>query len=306
MVPTAVKRLLKRSDFLVGAVYSVRNRRYTWKWSGGLRTNHEIVERLGAFSPSFPGLLQARGAMALESAQQIFPLLSSLVVITTSAAPIAPQPITAIYPEQTRSKDTTDLGNLLEQYGSDKSTYHDYHLLYAPLLTPHRSETPRLLEIGLGTNNLAIVSNMGKGARPGGSLRAFRDFLPHAQIFGADVDRQILFEEDRIRTFYVDQTREESFEELAVNLSNAPFDLVIDDGLHAPNANIRTMLFSFQILKPGGRFVVEDIAVDAIPVWQTVAALLPSAFKPTLIQAKNGLLFMVQSPTSRGSSRCPR
>jgi hypothetical protein len=108
MVPTAVKRLLKRSDFLVGAVYSVRNRRYTWKWSGGLRTNYEIVERLGAFSPSFPGLLQAKGAMALESAQQIFPLLSSLVVITTSAAPIAPQPITTIYPEQTRSKDTTD------------------------------------------------------------------------------------------------------------------------------------------------------------------------------------------------------
>ena len=89
-----------------------------------------------------------------------------------------------------RTKDTTDLGNLFEQHGSDKSTYHDYHLLYAPLLTPHRSETLRLLEIGLATNNLAIVSNMGKGAGPGGSVRAFRDFLPHAQIFGADIDRQ--------------------------------------------------------------------------------------------------------------------
>ena len=108
--------------------------------------------------------------------------------------------------------------------------------------------------------NPAIVSNMAwhKGAQPGSSLRAFRDFLPHAQIFGADIDRQIPFEDHRIRTFYVDQTREESFEEFALNLSNVSVDLVIDDGLHAPNANIRTMLFSFQILKPGGRFIAED------------------------------------------------
>jgi hypothetical protein len=106
--------------------------------------------------------------------------------------------------------------------------------------------------------------------------------------------RQILFEDERIRTFYVDQTTEESFEELA-NLSNAPFDLVIDDGLHASNANIRTMLFSFQILKPGGRFIVEDIPVVSIEVRQTVGAFLPPTFKPTLIQAKNGHLFMVQT-----------
>ena len=136
MLPVSVKLLLKRSKCLI-------------KWSGGVRTNFEIVERLGAFAPSFPGLLQARGAMALESAQQIFPLVSSLDAMTTSPAVIAPQPITAIYPEQTRTKNTSELGNLFVKYGSDKSTNHDYHLIYGPLLTPHRSEPLRILEIGL-------------------------------------------------------------------------------------------------------------------------------------------------------------
>ena len=293
MLPTAVKRLIKRNDILVNAVHSAQNFRY--KWSGWIRTNYEIVERLAAFSPNSAGSLQARGAMALEAAQQTFPLLSSLV-ITTSGALITPQPIATIYPEQTRTQDITELSDLFERHGSNNSSFHDYHLLYAPILAPLRREPLYLLEIGLGTNNPAIVSTMGKSGRPGASLRAFRDFLPHAQIVGADIDRQILFEEDRIRTFYVDQTREESFEELATHLSNAPFDLVIDDGLHSPNANIGTMLFSFQILKRGGRFIVEDISADAIPVWQTVGALLPPAYRPILIRAKNGFLFMVQNP----------
>jgi hypothetical protein len=293
MLPIAVKELLKRNNSLVNAVRSVK--KFHYKLSGEVRTNYEIVQQLAVLAPNFPGLLQARSAMALESAQQIFPLLSS--VITTSTAPIAPQPIAAIYPEETRTKTAIELGDLLARHGSDKSTYHDYHLLYAPLLAPHRTEPLRLLEIGLGTNNPSIVSNMHGGGRPGASLRAFRDFLPHALIFGADIDREILFEDDRIRTFYVDQTREESFKELAVHLSDAPFDLVIDDGLHSPNANIRTMLFSFQILKRGGWLIVEDIPVATIPVWQTVAALLPPAYRPALIGARNGLLFMAQTPT---------
>ena len=127
MLPIAVKRLLKRSNLLVNANH------FLYKWSGGVRTNYEIVERLAAFSPNSAGSLQARGAMALEAAQQTFPLLSSLI-ITTSAAPLAPRPITGIYPETRTAKDTAELNDLFERHGSDKSSSHDYHLLYAPIL----------------------------------------------------------------------------------------------------------------------------------------------------------------------------
>ena len=132
---------------------------------------------------------------------------------------------------------------------------------------------------------------MGINGRPGASLRAFRDFLPRAQICGADIDRRILFSEERIETYFVDQTCQTSFDDLWLALGPCQFDLVIDDGLHSPNANVATMLFSLRCLKKGGTLIIEDISSDAIPVWQTISALLPSDLRPTIIRAKNGILF---------------
>jgi hypothetical protein len=63
-----------------------------------------------------------------------------------------------------------------------------------------------LLEIGLGTNNTDVVSNMGSEGVPDASLRAFRDYLPNARIYGAGIDKRILFEESRIKTYFADQT----------------------------------------------------------------------------------------------------
>ena len=52
----------------------------------------------------------------------------------------------------------------------------------------------RLLEIGLGTNDTSLISCMNpKFHLCGGSLRSFRDYLPKAHIFGADVDKNSLF-----------------------------------------------------------------------------------------------------------------
>ena len=72
---------------------------------------------------------------------------------------------------------------------------------------------------------------------------------------------------------------------------------MIDDGLHSPNANIATMLFALTILKPSGVFVVEDIRSSSIPIWQVVAALLPERCHPKIVQAKGGLLFIIQNAT---------
>jgi hypothetical protein len=114
---------------------------------------------------------------------------------------------------------------------------------------------------------------MGENGIPGASLRALRDFLPNARIFGADIDEPILFKEDRIKTYYVDQTQPASFNDLSLRLGSDGFDLVIDDGLHAPNANIATLAFALHILKPNGWFVVEDIKRESLPIWETVSAL---------------------------------
>ena len=68
--------------------------------------------------------------------------------------------------------------------------------------------------------------------RPGASLRVWRDFFPNANIYGADVDKKILFSDNRIYTFYVDQFNPQSIQEMWKNVDQDNFDLIIDDGAH--------------------------------------------------------------------------
>ena len=138
----------------------------------------------------------------------------------------------------------------------------------------------------------------GASGRPGASLRAFKEFLPEANIYGADIDRRILFEEDRIKTFFVDQTNPGSFAAVATQI-NCKFDVIIDDGLHSPNANIATLVFACNNLKQGGWFIVEDIAAAAIPVWRVVSALLPKDYRSWLIDAEGEFLFAIRREGSR-------
>ena len=76
----------------------------------------------------------------------------------------------------------------------------------------------KILKIGLGTNNKDIIGNMGKFGLPGASLRSFKEFCPNAKIFGTDIDKRVLLQEPRIKTYYVDQTSSSSLKELGKKL----------------------------------------------------------------------------------------
>ncbi len=155
---------------------------------------------------------------------------------------------------------------LLRQYHSSKSEV-GYEAVYAAILDQLRSD-PRILEIGVGTTTPGMVSAIHASCVPGGSLRAMRDYLPAAQIFGADIDKDILFSEDRIRTAFVDQTDLNSLQTLPLRLGEETFDFIIDDGLHSPEANLNTLLFALSAIRPGGWILIEDIPRRAFPVWR--------------------------------------
>lgn len=104
-----------------------------------------------------------------------------------------------------RDYNNTPICDLFVKYGSDKSTWHNYSQIYSFLFTDMQNSASDIFEVGLGTNNIDIPSNMGKNGKPGASLYGWRDFFPKANIYGADVDKRILFEADRIKTYYVDQ-----------------------------------------------------------------------------------------------------
>jgi hypothetical protein len=162
------------------------------------------------------------------------------------------------------------LNELCDKYGSDKGeltkdghpynwpshTYADY---YASLFRHCRKYIKNVFECGIGTNNPNFLYNMGVKATPGASLRLWRDYFPIANIFGADIDRDILIEEDRIATFYVDQTDPKSIADLWRNIQVTEFDLMLDDGLHTFEGGKILFEHSINNLSEEGIYIIEDV-----------------------------------------------
>jgi SAM-dependent methyltransferase len=156
----------------------------------------------------------------------------------------------------------TDLCNLYERYGSDKSTYHNYSALYAKLFEEFKDMNINFLEVGLGTNNLDVKSNMGRNGKPGASLFTISEMFPKWNVYGLDVDKRILFQDEskRIKTFFVDQTDKDTIRSLCLNeFRGIEFHIIIDDGLHELHANQLFFENTFHLLSEGGYFIIEDI-----------------------------------------------
>jgi hypothetical protein len=178
------------------------------------------------------------------------------------------------------------LGRLFTFYGSDKATTHNYYLIYYSLLHTKKQEPLQILEIGLGTNNIDVMSNMGRFGKPGASLRAFRDFLPNAYIYGADIDKRILFQEERINTLFIDQTNIEILYSVKESFGNKKFDLIIDDGLHNSEANLNSIDFALDLLSANGVLIIEDIAEKDFVYYKLLSKLFENKYQIRFIKTK--------------------
>lgn len=186
------------------------------------------------------------------------------------------------------------LGETLARHRSDKSTIHDYHKLYATLFHSQRRSPKLLVEIGIGTNNPSLVSTMGPTGRPGASLRAWADCFPQADVIGADIDREILFNEGNIRCVQCDQTSEDGFAAVDSCIDGRPVDLLIDDGLHSVHANLNTLRFGMRNVRPGGHVVVEDIPVRLAWFWMLMAGMLGKRHACSLVRCRSAYCFVVK------------
>ncbi len=159
----------------------------------------------------------------------------------------------------------------MNKYKSDKGNgHHNYTWYYYPLFSPVRSLVTNVFELGLGTNNIHVKSNMGIHGKPGASLRGWKEFFPTAQVYGADIDKGCLFSEERIQTYFCDQTKPEIIRSMWDNneLKNKEFDIIIDDGLHEFHANVCFFENSIHKLAIGGVFIIEDI-LNYITAWSS-------------------------------------
>jgi len=155
-----------------------------------------------------------------------------------------------------------DLAELFNKYGSDKDR-NGYSSAYFSVFDQFRGKYITLLEIGIGTMYPWAHSSMAEyaleGYKPGGSLRAWRDFFYYADITGVDVQPDTQFEENRIKTYMFDSRDEKAFNDWYSTQHEKKYDIIIDDGSHQAQSQWDTLKNFFPLVKDGGFYVIEDI-----------------------------------------------
>lgn len=193
----------------------------------------------------------------------------------------------------------SELSVLLSEHGSDKATKHNYDEFYFDFLRKIKNNSGIVVEIGIGTNNPLIPSTMGSNGIPGASLRSFREFLPNMYILGADIDKEILFSEDRIETFYLDQKDFESFSSIVNRIKSLGngIDFAVIDGLHQPLTDLISVRALIPHLKVGAKLFVEDVFPNTTNdfVWRlAMGSLNRKYFDMKMHKAKSANLIEIE------------
>jgi len=162
----------------------------------------------------------------------------------------------------------TQLCEIMNRNLSDKGNgHHNYTKLYDHMFGFFRHENLNILEIGVGSINPNIPSNMSGGDlglyyKPGASIRGWREYFPNSEIYCCDIDNSILdFQDSKIHGFFLDQTNDYILNSVANEgiIKDVKFDIIIDDGLHFFPVNTNVMNFFLPKVKKGGYYIIEDI-----------------------------------------------
>lgn len=157
----------------------------------------------------------------------------------------------------------TDLCKIMDDAGSDKgSKHHNYTRVYYDIFKDIRNDKINIFELGIGSKNPEMNSSMSdyEYSKPGASLYGWREFFKNAEIYGADIDKDVLFSYDRIKTYYTDQTNMVKIKDMWTKIGDdIVFDIIIDDGWHNPDANYTFLVNSHHKLRNGGIYVIEDV-----------------------------------------------
>lgn len=132
------------------------------------------------------------------------------------------------------------LSLLAEHYGSDKLGH--YTPFYDLVLNSRRHRVGSVLEIGI---------------HKGASLRMWRTYFPFAMVYGIDILPETMFEEDRIKTFTLNQANVRELISLAEKIG--PFDVIVDDGSHHIDHQVGTMKTLMPYLRQHGVYIIEDV-----------------------------------------------
>lgn len=122
----------------------------------------------------------------------------------------------------------------------------------------------RIYEDLFGSKKSAALNLFEIGIQNGGSLELWAQYFSKAQhLVGCDIDPAcgtLFFDDPRISVVIGDVNAGETLQNIR-SISQC-YDVIIDDGSHAPRDVIAAFLNYFPLLSAGGMYVVEDVHCD--------------------------------------------
>lgn len=145
----------------------------------------------------------------------------------------------------------SELFDIHKKYNSVK-TYDKYPYahtflndVYPMYFDRKRKTATRILEVGI---------------YKGGALLAMQEYFPKAKIVGVDIvdlAKERVASEPRIKFIQGSQYDADFLRKVCEE--HGPFDFIIEDGCHKVDAQIATFENTFEYVKPGGVYFVEDV-----------------------------------------------
>ena len=128
------------------------------------------------------------------------------------------------------------------QCHTDKCSYdHNYLDKYEFFLKDWKQETFNLLELGVYM---------------GSSERMWKEYFPHAQIYGVDIDPGChVYEEERIHIIEADLAKKDELDKLQLIQPR----IIVDDASHFWSHQILALFTLFDALPSGGIYILEDL-----------------------------------------------
>ena len=144
--------------------------------------------------------------------------------------------------------------------------FHNYTIFYDAFFNHMCEKEVNIFEVGLGSNTRGIEGWMGENARPGASIYGWSEYFSKGKIYGADIDEKAIFQDPdkRITTYVLDQKSAKDSKHIFGQI-NEKMDIIIDDGRHWPDYNMAFFNNTFQYLKKGGLFIIEDVFLSEHP-----------------------------------------
>lgn len=170
-------------------------------------------------------------------------------------------------------------------HGTDKGSLHpignNYSNFYENWFSSIKNTATNICEIGVDG---------------GGSLMSYYDYFNNAEIFGLDIHDKSIFDNDRIKTFILDQSNVSELDNFInyCQSNDIKFDFILDDGSHDVEHQQLTFGKLFKLIKPNGFYIIEDLGSSYFTLGTNLYGYVQTQIKIN----NNTIKFLNQRPFS--------